>query len=80
MDTPSYFPLRAEDIPSVTTPDGKVTVNIIAGEVLAKQGPTPTLTSINAATLRLYRKADRYIFLCLQAIMHLFTCWMVAWP
>jgi redox-sensitive bicupin YhaK (pirin superfamily) len=51
MDQPTYFPISAEEVPSITSDDGKVKVNIFSGEVLNGKGPVPSQTVVNAATL-----------------------------
>lgn len=51
MDQPSYFPLQANDVPSTQSPDGRVTVNVFAGEVAGVAGKIPTLSPVNAATI-----------------------------
>jgi redox-sensitive bicupin YhaK (pirin superfamily) len=51
MDQPTYFPLQAKDVPSVTSPDGLVRVNVFAGKLLGAKADTPTLSAVNAATV-----------------------------
>ena len=51
MDLPVYFPLKAEDVPSTTSENGKVKVNIFSGEILNIKGPIPSQAVVNAATL-----------------------------
>lgn len=51
MDAPSYFPLQANEVPAVSSPDKLVTVHVFAGEVLGVQGKIPTLSPVNAATV-----------------------------
>ena len=51
MDIPSYFPVQAEEVPSTTTEDGKVKVNVFSGELLGIKGPVPSQAVVNAATL-----------------------------
>jgi redox-sensitive bicupin YhaK (pirin superfamily) len=51
MDQPTYFPLQADDVPSASSSDGLVKVNVFAGEVLGIKGNTPTLSAVNAATV-----------------------------
>ena len=51
MDQPEYFALPAEAIPRFTTTDGRVTINVVAGEVLGVKGPMTPRTSVNAATI-----------------------------
>ena len=51
MDVPSYFPVNAGDVPFVNSEDGKVKVNIFAGELFHTKGPVPSKTAVNAATL-----------------------------
>ncbi|WP_128545890.1 pirin family protein [Larkinella soli] len=61
MDPPTYYPLTKEETPSVTSEDGKVTVNVVTGELLGLKGPIPTFTPINSATL--YLRAGGKIYL-----------------
>ena len=51
MDQPSYFPVKAEDVPTKMSEDGKVKVNVFSGELLGVKGPVPSQTEVNAATL-----------------------------
>jgi len=51
MDVPSYFPVKAEDVPSTTSEDGKVKVNVFSGDLLGIKGPVPSQAVVNAATL-----------------------------
>lgn len=51
MDQPTYFPLQANEVPSTTSPDGLVTLNLFAGELLGVKVKTPTLSAVNAATV-----------------------------
>ena len=51
MDMPSYFPVKAEDVPSTVSEDGKVKVNVFSGELLGIKGPVPSQAIVNAATV-----------------------------
>ncbi len=51
MDQPTYFPMQANEVPSTTSTDGLVTVNVFAGELLGLKVKTPTLSAVNAATV-----------------------------
>ena len=51
LDTPTYRPLSREETPRATSDDGLITVNVIAGTLLGVDGPIPTLSPINAATI-----------------------------
>jgi hypothetical protein len=51
MDQPAYYPLDAEHVPTVPSEDGKIQVRVFSGEVLNTQGPIPSQTVVNAATL-----------------------------
>ena len=64
-DQPSYYPLLKEETPAVVSEDGKVTVNVISGELLGMKGPIPTFSPINSATL--YLKSGGKIYLPLPA-------------
>jgi len=51
MDQPAYYPLGAEEAPVFTSEDGKVHGKVFSGEVFNVQGPIPSQTVVNAATL-----------------------------
>ncbi|OIN56353.1 pirin family protein [Arsenicibacter rosenii] len=53
MDQPSYYPLTKEQTPATTSPDGKVVVNVVTGDLLGQQGPIPTFTPINSGTIHM---------------------------
>jgi quercetin 2,3-dioxygenase len=55
MDQPAYFPLAAEEVPTVLSDDRKATVRVFSGDVLGTKGPIPTPTEINASTLSIER-------------------------
>lgn len=51
MDQPAYYPLQAQETKKFVSEDGKVIVNVFAGNVLGLQGPIPTPSPVNASTL-----------------------------
>jgi quercetin 2,3-dioxygenase len=51
MDQPAYFPLSADEAPTLISDDGKVSGRVFSGEVLHVKGPIPSQTIVNAATL-----------------------------
>lgn len=51
MDQPFYFPVQANEVPSITSDDGLVTVNVFAGSILGVAGKIPAQSPVNAATL-----------------------------
>ena len=51
MNQPEYHPLSAENTPSVKSIDGKITVNVVTGNLMEIKGPVPTATEVNSATL-----------------------------
>lgn len=53
MNQPEYHPLRAEDTPTWTNPNGKSTVHVVSGSLLGLKGPIPTPLDINSATIEL---------------------------
>lgn len=53
MDQPAYFPLSAENVPEYHTADGKILMKVFSGSVLGVNGPIPSHTEVNAATLSL---------------------------
>jgi hypothetical protein len=61
MDIPTYFPIKAENVPSLSSEDGKVKVNVFSGELLEVKGPAPSQAIVNAATL--YFKEGGKIFI-----------------
>ena len=61
MDIPSYFPLSADDTPTIQSEDGLTTINIIAGNLLNVKGPITPLSSVNTFTANI-KKGGRYFF------------------
>ncbi|TDH23992.1 pirin family protein [Segetibacter sp. 3557_3] len=59
MDQPSYFPLNAEDTPTIISEDGLVKVLVHAGEHAGKRSPVPTLSPVNVISLFI-QKGGRY--------------------
>jgi redox-sensitive bicupin YhaK (pirin superfamily) len=53
MDQPQYFPVQAEEVPSLVSPDGLVTLKVFSGELLGLKGSIPSYTEVNAVTLEL---------------------------
>lgn len=53
MELPKYIPLKAEEIPTVISDDGKITMHISAGELLGVKGPITQYSAVNAATLNM---------------------------
>lgn len=53
MDVPFYFPLEKENTPQYLTDDKLVEVNIVTGSMFGIQGPIPTITAIQSATLHI---------------------------
>lgn len=51
MHEPSYNGLQRKDIPQLTTDNGKVKINVIAGKYEDTDGPVHSLTDIHAQTL-----------------------------
>ncbi|MDZ4713837.1 MAG: pirin family protein [Cytophagales bacterium] len=51
MDAPAYYPVAAEEVPEFVSEDGKVRIRVFAGYVHGLNGPIPTHTEINAATI-----------------------------
>lgn len=51
MDVPVYYPVQANEVPSVISEDRLMSVNVFAGNVLGANGKIPTLFPINAATI-----------------------------
>lgn len=61
MDIPVYFPLTAEQIPSITSEDGLVKIKVIAGNLNNVPGPAPTQSPVNTFTAEL-KKGGKYFF------------------
>lgn len=51
MDQPMYFPVAAEEVPEILSPDKLVTIRLFAGELMDKKGPAPSQTEVIAATM-----------------------------
>jgi redox-sensitive bicupin YhaK (pirin superfamily) len=61
MDQPVYYPLTAEETPSVVSEDGLVNIHIQAGELNGMAGKIPTLSSVNTFTVEM-KKGGYYYF------------------
>lgn len=61
MDQPSYFPIAAEDVPTVHEDGGKVTLKIFSGELLGTNGPVPSQAEVNAATAEMKQSGKIFI-------------------
>lgn len=55
MDQPEYFPLPEAGLPKLVTPDGRVSMSVIAGELMGKKGVVPTKSPVNAATMEIMK-------------------------
>ncbi|MBS1488035.1 MAG: pirin family protein [Bacteroidetes bacterium] len=55
MDQPAYFAVQAEEVPTTTSDDRKVTVNVFSGDLVGLHGLVPSQTIVNAATLSLVK-------------------------
>jgi len=53
MDQPQYVPVAAENVPTYRDAKGLVTARIFAGKLLGLNGPIPSHTEVNAATLEI---------------------------
>jgi len=56
MDQPVYFPLAAVEAPTFKSEDGKVLLKVFSGKLLDINGPIPSHTEVNAATLELKKE------------------------
>ena len=65
MDQPTYYPLPKEQMPSTTSADGNITMNVVTGELLGLRGPIPIFTPINSAMI--YSQAGGVITIPLPA-------------
>jgi redox-sensitive bicupin YhaK (pirin superfamily) len=70
LDQPEYYPLPIEKIQKVYEDEGKVTVNVVAGELLGVHGSVPTHSPVNAATLTI--KTGGKIFISLPTTHNAF--------
>lgn len=61
LDIPHYYPVTAEETPVITTSDGLVTINVVAGELNDTKGSIPTLSPVNAFTVTM-KKGGVYFF------------------
>lgn len=61
MAQPVYFPITAEETPTITSQDGLVSIKIQAGELENVKGPIPTLSAINTFTVDM-KKGGAYYF------------------
>lgn len=53
MDQPAYYPLQAEDTPTITTDEGRVQVAVVAGNFEGIRGPVATPSPVLALRLTL---------------------------
>lgn len=51
MDQPAYYPVQAEEVPSISSADGLITLRVFSGLINDVAGKIPSLTPINAATV-----------------------------
>ncbi len=58
MDQPAYYPVAADEVPSLLSDDGLVKLNVFSGELLGCKGPIPSQTSVNTATAE-FKKGGR---------------------
>jgi redox-sensitive bicupin YhaK (pirin superfamily) len=55
MDQPAYFPLQASEVAERKFDDGRVTLRVVAGNLLDVSGKIHPITAVNAATLTVAR-------------------------
>lgn len=51
MDEPTYYPLNAEDTPTLSNPDDTFHIALVSGELLDQKGPIPTFHPVITAQL-----------------------------
>lgn len=56
-DTPTYFPLTAEETPTYLSEDGLAKIQVVAGNILGIEGKAPALSPLNALTIYLEENA-----------------------
>ncbi len=61
MDQPAYYPLNAEDTPTIESEDGLVSIHIQAGELNGVKGTIPTFSAVNTFTVEM-KKSGKYFF------------------
>lgn len=60
MDQPTYTPITAEETPTIEAENGKVKIQVVAGEFEDKKGPVKTLTQVLALRPSLQKGANYY--------------------
>lgn len=53
MTAPAYTGLQRDEIPAIASPDGRVTLNLVAGEWQGQTGPVTSLTGVFMSTIEL---------------------------
>jgi redox-sensitive bicupin YhaK (pirin superfamily) len=63
MEQPEYFPVQANEVPTYSSEDKLVTVNVFAGEIAGVKGTIPSKSAVNAATVSLTKEGKIFISL-----------------
>ncbi|HEX5172129.1 MAG TPA: pirin family protein [Cyclobacteriaceae bacterium] len=61
LDQPAYYPLPIDRITKVQADDGRIVVNVVAGELLGGMGSVPTYSPVNAATIEAKKNGKIFI-------------------
>jgi len=61
MDQPQYYPFSADQIPTIKSGDGLVSIHIAAGMLDGVKGPVPTLSAVNTFTVEM-QKGGKHFF------------------
>jgi redox-sensitive bicupin YhaK (pirin superfamily) len=61
MEQPEYFPVQANEVPTYSSEDKLVTVNVFAGEIAGVKGTIPSKSAVNAATVSLTKEGKVFI-------------------
>jgi quercetin 2,3-dioxygenase len=61
FEQPAYFPVQAEETGKLITDEEKVTLSVVAGEILNVKGPVPAVTNVNAGTITMKKGGKVYI-------------------
>lgn len=58
MNTPEYFPLRGDEMPTIEDPQGKYVIRLVTGSLGDLKGKIRTLSPVNSATIEAQTSAE----------------------
>ncbi len=61
MEQPRYYPLTREEIPVIQTPDGRVSIQIVSGELEGIKGKIPLFSPVNTYSIALKKNGTYFI-------------------